>query len=147
MPEQTESKDTDITTQETETQNGNKPTEPSENENESTDISQNEQKSKDTSIIESPIQTETSQNKCAAITVAIDEVCDWQRNDEEEDHSPVSNQMNANYAMDKDVEAMKAVVSEEALSTEDKLYLEFKKKFEKKFITQAWELLRIFKRE
>lgn len=78
-----------------------------------------------------------------------------------EDHSPVSNQMYANYAMGKDVEAMKAVVGEEALSTEDKLYLEFKDKFEKQFIAQgqyqkrtifesldlAWELLRIFKRE
>merc|ERR1719447_1824444 len=78
-----------------------------------------------------------------------------------EDHSPVSNQMYANYAMGKDVEAMKAVVGEEALSTEDRLYLEFKEKFEKKFISQgqyqkrtifesldlAWELLRIFKRE
>merc|ERR1711972_1168071 len=75
-----------------------------------------------------------------------------------EDHSPVSNQMYANYAMGKDVEAMKAVVGEEALSTEDRLYLEFKDKFEKKFISQgayegrdifksldiAWELLRIF---
>merc|ERR1711972_276424 len=78
-----------------------------------------------------------------------------------EDHSPVSNQMYANYAMGKDVEAMKAVVGEEALSTEDRLYLEFKEKFEKKFISQgqyqkrtifesldlAWELLSIFKRE
>merc|ERR1712037_206935 len=78
-----------------------------------------------------------------------------------EDHSPVSNQMYANYAMGKDVEAMKAVVGEEALSIEDRLYLEFKDKFEKKFISQgpyqkrtifesldlAWELLRIFKRE
>merc|ERR1712048_928991 len=78
-----------------------------------------------------------------------------------EDHSPVSNQMYANYAMGKDVVAMKAVVGEEALSTEDKLYLEFKEKFEKRFLTQgpyqkrtifesldlAWELLRIFKRE
>lgn len=78
-----------------------------------------------------------------------------------EDHGPVSNQMYANYAMGKDVEAMKAVVGEEALSTEDKLYLEFKEKFEKKFVNQgsyqkrtifesldlAWELLRIFKRE
>merc|ERR1712203_185565 len=75
-----------------------------------------------------------------------------------EDHSPVSNQMYANYAMGKDVEAMKAVVGEEALSTEDKLYLEFKEKFEKNFISQdpyenrtifqsldiAWELLRTF---
>ena len=32
----------------------------------------------------------------------------------------------SNYAMGKDVEAMKAVVGEEALSTEAKLYLEFK---------------------
>merc|ERR1719336_2058282 len=78
-----------------------------------------------------------------------------------EDHSPVSNQMYANYAMGKDVEAMKAIVGEEALSKEDRLYLEFKEKFEKKFISQgqyqkrtifesldlAWELLRIFKRE
>merc|ERR1712176_1719660 len=74
-----------------------------------------------------------------------------------EDHSPVSNQMYANYAMGKDVEAMKAVVGEEALSTEDKLYLEFKKKFinqgsyQKRTIFESldlvWELLRIFKRE
>jgi len=75
-----------------------------------------------------------------------------------EDHSPVSNQMYANYAMGKDVEAMKAVVGEEALSKEDRLYLEFKGKFEENFIKQglyekrtifqsldlAWELLRIF---
>merc|ERR1712142_301078 len=78
-----------------------------------------------------------------------------------EDHSPVSNQMYANYAMGKDVEAMKAVVGEEALSTEDRLYLEFKDKFEKKFISQGpydnrtvyetldigWQLLRIFPKE
>jgi len=78
-----------------------------------------------------------------------------------EDHSPVSDQMYANYAQGKDVEAMKAVVGEEALSTEDKLYLEFMRKFEGKFISQgpyekrtifdsldlSWELLRIFKRE
>ena len=74
-----------------------------------------------------------------------------------EDHSPVSNQMYANYAVGKGVEAMKVV----ALSSEDRLYLEFKEKFENKFILQrpyqkntifeswdlAWELLRIFNRE
>jgi len=74
------------------------------------------------------------------------------------DHSPVSNQMYANYAQGQDVMAMKAVVGEEALSSEDKLYLEFLQKFEGKFITQgpyqnrsieesldlAWELLRTF---
>lgn len=56
---------------------------------------------------------------------------------------------------------MKAVVGEEALSTEDLLYLEFLDKFEDKFVKQgmyeartifasldlAWELLRIFPRE
>ena len=41
------------------------------------------------------------------------------------DHSEVSNQLYANYAIGKDVQAMKAVVGEEALSPEDLLYLEF----------------------
>merc|ERR1712000_660355 len=61
-------------------------------------------------------------------------------------------------AIGKDVQAMKAVVGEEALSTEDLLYLEFLGKFETKFIAQgyyenrtvfdtldlAWSLLRTF---
>jgi len=77
------------------------------------------------------------------------------------DHGAVSNQMYANYAMGNDVRAMKAVVGEEALSSLDKLYLEFLEKFEKEFLAQgpyerrsifgsldiAWELLRIFARE
>ncbi|GMH33079.1 hypothetical protein BSKO_00913 [Bryopsis sp. KO-2023] len=77
------------------------------------------------------------------------------------DHSEVSNQLYANYAIGKDVAAMKAVVGEEALSDEDKLYLEFLEKFEKKFVAQgaydarsifqsldlAWSLLRIFPKE
>jgi V-type H+-transporting ATPase subunit B len=77
------------------------------------------------------------------------------------DHSDVSNQLYANYAIGKDVQAMKAVVGEEALSSEDLLYLEFLDKFERKFVTQgaydtrnifqsldlAWSLLRIFPRE
>ncbi len=54
-----------------------------------------------------------------------------------EDHSEVSNQMYANYAIGKDVQAMKAVVGEEALSSEDLLYLEFLVKFESKFVNQA----------
>ena len=41
------------------------------------------------------------------------------------DHSEVSNQLYANYAIGKDVAAMKAVVGVEALSPEDLLYLEF----------------------
>lgn len=75
-----------------------------------------------------------------------------------EDHPSVSNQMYAFYAMGKDTQAMKAVVGEEALSDDDKLYLEFLDKFEGEFLTQdplekrnifkslekAWDLLRIF---
>ncbi|KAF8377775.1 hypothetical protein HHK36_031160 [Tetracentron sinense] len=66
------------------------------------------------------------------------------------DHADVSNQLYANYAIGKDVQAMKAV-----------LYLEFLDKFERKFVAQgaydtrnifesldlAWTLLRIFPRE
>jgi len=77
------------------------------------------------------------------------------------DHNSLSSQMYANYAISKDVQAMKAVVGEEALSEEDKLYLEFGDKFELKFLAQgynesrdiftsldlAWSLLRIFPRD
>lgn len=77
------------------------------------------------------------------------------------DHSDVSNQLYANYAIGKDVQAMKAVVGEEALSSDDLLYLEFLNKFEKNFIAQGsyenrtifesldigWQLLRIFPKE
>ena len=59
------------------------------------------------------------------------------------------------------IASMKAVVGEEALSSEDKLSLEFLEKFEKTFITQsayesrtifesidlAWGLLRIYPKE
>lgn len=78
-----------------------------------------------------------------------------------EDHGDVSNQLYANYAIGKDVQAMKAVVGEEALSADDLLYLEFLNKFEKTFIAQGhyenrnifesleigWSLLRIFPKE
>jgi V-type H+-transporting ATPase subunit B len=77
------------------------------------------------------------------------------------DHNSVSNQLYANYALGKDVMAMKAVVGEEALSDEDNLYLKFTENFEKKFTTQgayenrtilesldiAWNLLRAFPKE
>lgn len=77
------------------------------------------------------------------------------------DHNSVSNQLYANYALGKDVQAMKAVVGEEALSDEDHLYLKFTENFEKKFISQgpydnrtifesldiAWNLLRQFPKE
>jgi len=77
------------------------------------------------------------------------------------DHPDVSNQLYANYAIGRDVQAMKAVIGEEALTKEDVLYLEFLEKFEHKFLAQglyegrdiftsldiAWSLLRIFPRE
>ncbi|KFY50864.1 hypothetical protein V495_00059 [Pseudogymnoascus sp. VKM F-4514 (FW-929)] len=77
------------------------------------------------------------------------------------DHGDVSNQLYAKYAIGKDAMAMKAVVGEEALSSEDKLSLEFLEKFERTFISQspyesrtiyesldqAWGLLRIYPKE
>jgi V-type H+-transporting ATPase subunit B len=74
------------------------------------------------------------------------------------DHADVSNQLYANYAIGKDANAMKAVVGEEALTSDDLLYLEFLNKFEGEFISQgayenrdiftsldiAWKLLRTF---
>jgi len=54
------------------------------------------------------------------------------------DHGPVSNQMYTAYAMGKDVQDMKAVVGEEALTNEDKLYLEFLELFEKQFLQQGY---------
>lgn len=77
------------------------------------------------------------------------------------DHSDVSNQLYAKYAIGRDAAAMKAVVGEEALSPEDKLSLEFLEKFERSFISQgayesrtifesldlAWSLLRIYPKE
>jgi V-type H+-transporting ATPase subunit B len=54
--------------------------------------------------------------------------------------------MYAFYAIGKDTQAMKAVVGEEALSEEDRLYLEFLEKFEKKFLAQGpYESRTIFK--
>ncbi|KAK5712647.1 Vacuolar ATP synthase subunit B [Elasticomyces elasticus] len=77
------------------------------------------------------------------------------------DHSDVSNQLYAKYAIGRDAASMKAVVGEEALSSEDKLSLEFLEKFEKGYIAQgayekrsiydgldqAWDLLRIYPKE
>lgn len=75
-----------------------------------------------------------------------------------EDHSAVSNQLYANYAIGKDNQQMKAVVGEEALSTDELRYIDFLENFEKTFIAQdryenrtifesldkSWELLRKF---
>lgn len=78
-----------------------------------------------------------------------------------DDHWPVCNQLYANYAVGKDVLAMKAVVGEEALTAEDMTYLRFTERFERKFLSQgpyqardvfeslelAWELLRYFPKD
>lgn len=78
-----------------------------------------------------------------------------------EDHAHVSHQLYENYRIGKDVDAMKEVVGEEALTPDDLLYLEFFAKFEKQFVAQdyvenrsildslsiGWKLLRIFPRE
>jgi V-type H+-transporting ATPase subunit B len=77
------------------------------------------------------------------------------------DHGDVSNQLYAKYAIGRDAAAMKAVVGDEALSSEDRLSLEFLEKFEKTFVSQgayedrtiqesldlAWTLLRIYPKE
>jgi V-type H+-transporting ATPase subunit B len=74
------------------------------------------------------------------------------------DHPEVSNQLYAFYAQGKDTMAMKAVVGEEALTDDDKLFLQFLDKFEGEFLRQGpydqrdifrsldicWDLLRLF---
>ena len=74
------------------------------------------------------------------------------------DHPEVSNQLYAFYAIGKDTQAMKAVVGEEALTEDDRLYLEFLDAYENDFLKQgpydardifksldiAWSLLRLF---
>ena len=51
-----------------------------------------------------------------------------------EDHPEVSNQLYANYAEAKDKAAMKAVVGDEAMTDDDKIYLDFLEQFEDKFV-------------
>jgi len=71
------------------------------------------------------------------------------------DHGMVSNQMYANYAKGKETLALKAVVGEEGLMPAEKVYLQFEKDFEFKYLQQdpydnrdiftslnmAWDLL------
>ncbi len=54
-----------------------------------------------------------------------------------EDHSGVANQLYAGYAQGMDLRDLVAVVGEEALSEQDKLYLKFAELFEDKFIRQG----------
>lgn len=74
------------------------------------------------------------------------------------DHPAVSNQMYANYAAGKEAQAMKAVVGEEALSVEERRFLDFERQFENSFLSQdaydnrdvftslnmCWDLLETF---
>ncbi|GAB5355392.1 hypothetical protein AAMO2058_000201700 [Amorphochlora amoebiformis] len=77
------------------------------------------------------------------------------------DHPSVCNQMYAMYALGKDKQSLKAVVGEEALDDEEKLYIQYEEQFEKEFLNQeqyeerdifksldkAWDLLRTFPRD
>lgn len=70
-----------------------------------------------------------------------------------EDHAQVSDQVYAAYAKAKKLEALKAVIGEEALTATDKKYVEFGRRLEEEFISQkearsvkktldtAWKLL------
>lgn len=74
-----------------------------------------------------------------------------------EDHWDVANQLFAAYAKVQDVKALSSVIGEDELSPTDKLYMQFGKEFEKRFIAQGadesrsvtqtlnlgWELLRM----
>jgi len=78
-----------------------------------------------------------------------------------EDHPSVFTQMYSFYATGKDTLAMKAVVGEDALTTDDKNFLIFLEKFETEFLQQskyggrdvfqsldaAWDLLRLFEKK
>lgn len=77
------------------------------------------------------------------------------------DHGDLSNQLYALYATGKDVASLKAVVGDDALSSEDRLALQFLDKYEQQFVQQGayeqrtifdsldigWNLLRIFPKE
>lgn len=77
------------------------------------------------------------------------------------DHADVSNQLYAKYAIGKDALAMKAVVGEESLSSDERIAIEFLERFEREFIAQgrsetrtieesldkAWELLHLFPKD
>ena len=77
-----------------------------------------------------------------------------------EDHADLYNQLYAAYASGKEAEELSVILGEAALSDMDKLYLEFSRKFEERYITQGeyedrsiedtlnlgWELLSMFPR-
>jgi len=78
-----------------------------------------------------------------------------------EDHSALSNQLFSSYAKVQDAKALASVIGEDELSEEDKLIMDFGRKFEEQFINQGytdnrtieetlnlgWELLSILPRK
>ena len=56
-----------------------------------------------------------------------------------EDHSALSSQLYAAYAKGRELRDLVAVVGEESLSEEDKLYLDFANNFEERFIKQDYQ--------
>ncbi|MCL2548797.1 MAG: V-type ATP synthase subunit B [Symbiobacteriaceae bacterium] len=78
-----------------------------------------------------------------------------------EDHAPLANQLFASYARVQDVRALASVIGEEELMEHDRLYIEFGKAFEKRYLSQSfhdnrailqtldlgWEILSLLPRE
>lgn len=56
-----------------------------------------------------------------------------------EDHAEVSNQLFASYSYVQDVISLSQVIGEDELSTVDKIYMEFGREFESKFLNQGFE--------
>lgn len=56
-----------------------------------------------------------------------------------EDHAPLANQLFAAYAKVQDARALSSVIGEDELSDTDRLYMQFGRAFEEKFINQGWQ--------
>jgi V/A-type H+-transporting ATPase subunit B len=56
-----------------------------------------------------------------------------------EDHAPLANQLFAAYAKVQDARALSSVIGEDELSDTDRLYMQFGRAFEERFINQGWQ--------
>ncbi|MCL2860566.1 MAG: V-type ATP synthase subunit B [Oscillospiraceae bacterium] len=56
-----------------------------------------------------------------------------------EDHSQISNQVFSSYSKVQEIRSLASVIGEDELSDTDKLYIEFGKMFEEKFLSQAFD--------
>ena len=56
-----------------------------------------------------------------------------------EDHNEISNQLFASYSYVQDVISLSQVIGEDELSSVDKIYMEFGKEFESRFLNQGFE--------